>query len=194
MAAHAETAQETAKRRMALRKLHKKLARQIPDGEDVAHLNITAMMDMMTIILVFFLKSFSTQSTNVNISPELGLPRSTTQIQPHQAVTLTVTSNAIMVEEVEVASVKRGRVDASIKRDGENGFFINSVFETLDKHKARLQKLEELSGGGQPFRGEISVICDKRTPFRLLTEVLYTAGQAEFDKYRLLVLTKGDEK
>src|SRR5437016_13210 len=35
------------------------------------------------------------------------------------------------------------------------------------------------------------VLVDKRTPYRLLTEVLYSAGQAEFNNYRLVVLQKG---
>jgi len=34
----------------------------------------------------------------------------------------------------------------------------------------------------------IVVIADQSTPYRLLSEVLYTAGQAEFGKYRLMVL------
>lgn len=187
-----ETTSQAEERRKRLRVLKKKLTRRMPEIDDVAHLNITAMMDMMTIILVFFLKNFSVNTTNVTISSDLLLPSSTTQIQPHQGVTVTVTKKGILVEDDEVASVKRGRVDASIKRDGENGFFVNPLYDALEKHQHRLKKLEELSGGAQAFRGEIIVIAHSETPYRLVSEVLYTAGQAEFNKYRLLVLTKGE--
>lgn len=183
-----KAAEEKSKK---LRKLRKKLTRRMPEPDEVSYLNITAMMDMMTILLVFFLKNFATTSTNVNLTPDLALPSSTSQIEPHQAVAMTVTAKGIIVENDEVASIKRGRVDASIKRDGENGFFISPLFEMLDKHQRRLKKLEELSGGAQPFRGEIIVIADKRSPYRLISEVIYTAGQAGFNKYRLLVLQKG---
>ena len=37
------------------------------------------------------------------------------------------------------------------------------------------------------FEGEIVLIADHGTPYRLISEVLYTAGQAEYSKYRLLV-------
>jgi biopolymer transport protein ExbD len=194
MDAHGEQLLDPAAEEEKRRKLHKlrrKLIRKMPEPEEVAYLNITAMMDMMTIILVFFLKNFATTSTNVNLTPDLALPSSSSQIEPHQAVAITVTAKGILVENDEVASVKRGRVDASVKRDGENGFFISPLYEMLDKHQRRLKKLEELSGGGQPFRGEIIVIADKRTPYRLMSEVIYTAGQADFNKYRLLVLQKG---
>ena len=40
-------------------------------------LNITSMMDMMTIILVFLLKSYSTQDISVAPSEDLELPVST---------------------------------------------------------------------------------------------------------------------
>ena len=39
------------------RSIIRKAKRRVPHGEDVSHLNITAMMDMMTIIVVFLIKS-----------------------------------------------------------------------------------------------------------------------------------------
>ena len=44
---------------------------------------------------------------------------------------------------------------------------------------------------GQTFDGIAIVMADRRTPYRLLTEVLYSAGQAEFSNYRLIVMQKG---
>ena len=49
---------------------------------------------------------------------------------------------------------------------------------------ALAKKLEKL--GVAKFEGDILVIADQSTPYRLLSEVLYTAGQAEFAKYRLM--------
>ena len=37
---------------------------------------------------------------------------------------------------------------------------------------------------GRPFRGEVRIIADKRTPFRTLGEVIYSLGQAEFGALR----------
>ena len=49
------------------------------DGE----LNITSMMDMMTIILVFLLKSFGENAITVKPSDKMRLPFSNAEIQPH---------------------------------------------------------------------------------------------------------------
>ena len=36
------------------------------------------------------------------------------------------------------------------------------------------------------------VMVDKNTPYRLLTEVLYSAGQAEFKNYHLVVIRRAN--
>ena len=41
---------------------------------------------------------------------------------------------------------------------------------------------------GREVRGELMVVADQTTPYRLLTEVLYSCGQAGYSNYRLLVL------
>ena len=41
--------------RMKAKKLYRQLQRRVPEKEDIGYLNITPMMDMMTIILVFLL-------------------------------------------------------------------------------------------------------------------------------------------
>ncbi len=178
--------------RMKAKKLYRKLQRRVGEPDDIGYLNITPMLDMMTIILVFFLKSFSVSVENVSLSDELMPPASNSEVKPHEAVEVTITRNAILVEDDTVAAVKRGEVDSSIKRDGQSGYLINPLHTILSKHTKRLQKIEEMTGGKMPFKGELVLIADQTIPYRLISEVLYTAGQAEYGKYRLLVLKAGD--
>jgi biopolymer transport protein ExbD len=153
-----------------------------------AYLNITPMMDMMTILLVFLLKQFSVQAAAASLSPGLQLPLSSVETQRPIAVNVTVSENAILVEGDAVATVRQGAVDSSLKRDGANGYYITPLVETLTKHGNRLKKIAAL--GGTPYDGTAMVMLDKSTPYRLLTEVLYSAGQAEFKNYHLVVIKK----
>jgi len=177
--------------RFEAKKAYRKLKRRVPEPEDIGYLNITPMMDMMTIILVFFLKSFSVSVENITLGEDLMIPDSTSQVKPHQAVQVTITRKAIVVEGDPIAAVKRGAVDASVKRDGASGYLINPLLNVLQKHATRLKKIEKMTGGRMRFKGELVLVADQNLPYRLVSEVLYTAGQAEFGKYRLLVL-KGD--
>jgi biopolymer transport protein ExbD len=153
-----------------------------------AYLNITPMMDMMTILLVFLLKQFSVQAAAASLAPGLQLPNSTMESQRPPAVNVTITDNSILVEGDAVATVRSGAVDASVKRDGANGYYITPLVDTLTKHANRLKKLAAMGAG--PFDGTCMVMVDKSTPYRLLTEVLYSAGQAEFKNYHLVVIKK----
>ncbi|MCC6333746.1 MAG: biopolymer transporter ExbD, partial [Myxococcales bacterium] len=51
------------------------------EGE-IKELNITAMMDMMTIILVFLIKSYTASSITVTASEDVRPPLSTTRTTP----------------------------------------------------------------------------------------------------------------
>ena len=43
-------------------------------GESIGHLNLTPMMDIMTMLLVFLVKSFAQEPENININPSLCIP------------------------------------------------------------------------------------------------------------------------
>ena len=154
----------------------------------MAYLNITPMMDMMTILLVFLLKQFSVQAAAASMSEGLTLPQSAIESQRPLAVNITVTQSAILVEGDGVTTVRAGAVDPSAKRDGANGYYITPLVDVLTKHGNRLKKISAM--GGSPFDGTATVLVDKNTPYRLLTEVLYSAGQAEFKNYHLVVIKR----
>jgi biopolymer transport protein ExbD len=158
------------------------------DTEEVNFLNITAMMDMMTILLVFMLKSLSTQNSNITMSDQLTLPTSATTSNPAESISVTITKTAVLVDGDPVVPVHLGNVDSSYKSGGGTGLVITPLFNNLKNHATMHKLLASRSGGS--FEGEITIIADKTTPYRLITEVLYTAGEAEYGKYRLVVLKR----
>jgi biopolymer transport protein ExbD len=172
--------------RLAGKKAIRSYARKLAEPEDIKDLNITPMMDMMTIILVFLLKSFTSSSTIVNLDQNLSLPPSQTQLSAKQAVPVTITKRVVLVEGEAVAPITNGRIDPQLKRDGDNGYYITPLVEMLGKVARREKKVAEMTG--QKFEGELTIIADRFTPYRLLTEILYSCGQAEYANYRLLVL------
>ncbi len=179
-------------RKEARRQLDK-FKTKIGDAGEVGHLNITAMMDMMSILLVFMLKQFAVAQASMNLDQgQLQLPKSSADLKPPPSVNVTVTTSAIIVEGDAVAPVRAGAVDPSTKRDGASGYYITPLVETLQKHANRLKKLEVLTHGGSKFEGTMLMLVDRSIPYRLLTEVLYSAGQAEFRNYKLVVLSKAE--
>jgi biopolymer transport protein ExbD len=177
--------------RLAGKKAIRSFARKLAEPETIKDLNITPMMDMMTIILVFLLKSFSSTTSTITFDSNLQVPKSMTELKPKVAITVTVTKRVLLAEGDAVAPVNNGRIDPTVKRDGENGYYITPLVEVLEKHAKREKRVAELTG--QKFEAQLMLVADHTTPYRLLTEVIYSCGQAGYANYRLLVLkAKGD--
>ena len=176
--------------RLAGKKAIRSFARKLAEPEVIKDLNITPMMDMMTIILVFLLKTFSASSSTITFDQNLKIPSSTTQLRTKEAISVTVTKKVILVEGDGIAPIAGGRVDPAVKRDGENGYYITPLVDILEKHARKEKKVAELTG--IPWEAQLMLVADQTTPYRLLTEVLYSCGQAGYANYRLLVLKSKD--
>jgi biopolymer transport protein ExbD len=173
--------------RLAGKKAIRSFARKLAEPEVIKDLNITPMMDMMTIILVFLLKSFASSSPRHHVRPE---PAGSEVDHPAQAQ---AGDRRDGHQEGDPGGRRRhrahhqgGKVDPAVKRDGENGYYITPLVEILEKHARKEKKVAELTG--VKWEAQLMLIADQTTPYRLLTEVLYSCGQAGYANYRLLVL------
>jgi biopolymer transport protein ExbD len=157
------------------------------EGE-VSELNITAMMDMMTIILVFLLKSYQASTINVTMTADLTVPQSTTQLIPQDNIGLSLSMKEILVGERLVVEIQNGVVPAAVKEGGKaDSFYIAAVYDALKKEVDKQKYIAQYNKNA-PFTGRVNVVADKRIPYRTLMEVLYTAGQAELGEYKFMVM------
>jgi len=172
------------------RMLRKEIKRRALEPE-INFLNITAMMDMMTIILVFLLKTMSASSASLPQSNDLQMPKSILTTEASQeGVPVIISKSQIMVEDeavVPVPSDATHGVEAKYKRGGPNDLYITKLGQTL-KSWRDTDRVVRQAQGKDASGSEAIVICDKDTPYRLLVEVLFTLGQNEFNKFHLMVL------
>jgi biopolymer transport protein ExbD len=173
---------------LSSKRMYRRRKKEIREHEEeVEELNITAMLDMMTIILVFLLKSYSASSSAVALSDDLMLPMSSSQTTVEEAIKVTVTQKNITVEDRVVCNLINGVVDPSAKKDGDAGYFITPLYNKLREEVAKLETIAKYNPNMR-FGGKIIIIGDKKISYRLLTEILYTAGQAKLGQFRLMVL------
>jgi hypothetical protein len=166
----------------------------LKEAEPPAKLRINSLMDILTILLVFLLKSYSTDAVAVTPSADLDIPKGNTMLTPEQTVAVTVSKSAILVDNQMVLAVKDGKVEASQKRGGEDGYFIVPLNKALTDAVEKQRRIAAVNPSAGKSLGICTVIMDSETPFRMLTEVMYTAGQAEFSKFKFLVVsTDGQE-
>jgi biopolymer transport protein ExbD len=156
-------------------------------------LNIYPMMDMMTILLVFMIMQFANGAAEIVQSSELLLPTSTSEVEAAQALSIVISNSEIVVEGKQALTLRNGKVDPSVKQGGGTGWLITPLYNELKEHRDRLKTIASRNAQ-RPFRGEVRIIADKRTPFRTLGEVIYSLGQTEFGAIRFVVLKSGQHK
>jgi biopolymer transport protein ExbD len=156
-----------------------------------ATVTINSLMDAMTIILVFLLMNYSVDPLRIDTSEDLKLPASTTEINPKPSAAVSITAKGIVVDDKAVVPIKDGTVEKAYKQGEESSMQIQPLFEALNE--AATNQKDIASRIGSKFEGVLTIIAHEETPYRLITEVLYTAGQAEFQKFKFAVV-KGAQR
>ncbi len=155
---------------------------------EIKELNIVAMMDMMTILLVFLLKSYQASTLSVNLSEGLTIPVSSTQLRPQENISVTVSMNEVAVNDRKVVAMERGVIPPGYKEGGRaEAFYVGPIFDALKKEVDKQKYIAQYNKDA-PFSGRLNVIADKKITYRTLMEVLYTAGQAELGEYKFMVM------
>jgi biopolymer transport protein ExbD len=182
--------QKPASMALYKRMLRKEIRRKAGEPE-INFLNITAMLDMMTIILVFLLKSLSSSSASLPQSADLTMPKSVLTTEASQeGVAILISRSQIVVDDNTVCTVPTDAthgVEAKFKRSGPTDLYIVPLANALQGWRERDRQLR-IATGKDPSASEAIVIADAGTPYRLLVEVLFTLGQSEFAKFHLMVL------
>jgi biopolymer transport protein ExbD len=155
--------------------------------EDKLALNINSLMDIMTILLVFLLKSYSADPVQIKPAPGLQLPFAHSEMKPVESTNVTLTLGNIIVDEKKVVSLEEGKVNPA---DMQGDFLIQPLLDALADSVEHQKKIAKYNKKAE-FSGIVTIIADRDVPFNLLTKVMYTAGQASFGKFKFAVVKMG---
>lgn len=141
-------------------------------------LQITSMMDMFTIILIFLLFSFSNRPETMQLEKDLLLPKSTAQLNYEDSVRITATEKMLKVGETIVAVIEDGKL---------KDFPSDNVTETdLYKSLKASNNKKAASGETKP----VLFLCDRRLSFNTINRIIKTAAQAGYPNFQFAVLKK----
>jgi biopolymer transport protein ExbD len=162
---------------MALNSSYKR--RRSKDSSEV-RLQLTSMMDMFTIILVFLLKTYSTHGQLINPSQYLTLPTSLTQHPPEVGLDVTVSSQRILVNGKPIERMENVAI--------EEQFLIPKLQDELLRYANEAEGMERRHN--VKFSGKVTIQGDKRLPYRYLMKVMYTCAQSKYPNMRFVVYTE----
>jgi biopolymer transport protein ExbD len=167
-------------------------------------LQLTSMMDILIIIVIFLLKSYNTSMNNFSPPAGIKLPTSLSQEVPNDSVAVIVTSDSLTVGNERVVdfapsteNTENKTASESFKESDldEGGRRIVPLYDALVKEREKTELLlaksqSRLDGKPLPFEGILAIQADKRVKYKTLRKIMYTGAAAGYQVFRFLAMKR----
>lgn len=135
---------------------------------------LTSLIDMMTFLLVFLIKSFSVDGNIITPAANLELPISTAQTKPRVTTTIEVSKTDVMVDGRSLA-----KIVAFINVDS---LLIPAVYQWMNaQHSLYADSIE---------KHEVLIQADRETEYAVLKRIMFSCSKAGFTDFTVLAQKK----
>jgi|GEM_PF-634182 Biopolymer transport protein ExbD/TolR. len=161
-------------------------------------LQITAMMDMFTIIVFFLLFSYAEKPDEVQLNSNIDLPSSSTQSDYENTIKVFLSPDTLKIEDQTVANIRQGKIIDFDPKNPRN----SRLYKTLEKirkdrlelqEKMNLQETDTQKGGAglvsnvNKNKPQVLFFCDKSVPFKVINSVMKTIGMVGYPNMQFAV-------
>ena len=147
-------------------------------------LPLTSMVDMMTILIVFLLQSFSDDGSLLTPASGVALPIGANGDRPWNTVSIEVTETEIRFEGESVCTIRE------VEESSEAS--IPSLTRRLELATAGAASMQGADGASTPESGRrVLIQCDRDREFALLKKILRTCSEAGYEAPGLLIERSG---
>ncbi len=143
-------------------------------------LRLTSMMDILTVLLLFLLKSFVVEGEVITPVPGVDLPESSSETAPRASIVVAVFDRAVLLD---------GQMVAKIEDTTDSGnLLIPELAASLSLTRTKAQELAQMRGEEPDVNPKIAIQGDREIPFDLLQRVMYTCNQSGYANISLAVI------
>lgn len=147
-------------------------------------IDITSLLDILVILLVFLLKSYNSSGVTVDIPKEIKLPMSATQDLNNAGVMIQVSAKKIWVDSETILDMDEKKT----KLYDQGNRRIIALYDVLVKKKDEINNLNRQVPEAKKFSGIANLIIDKSIKYSYVKKIMYTCAAAGFQKYKFVVL------
>lgn len=158
-------------------------------------LQITAMMDMFTIIVFFLLFSYADRPDEVELSADIALPTSSTERDYDNTIKVFLSATTLKIEDEIVANIRQEKIIGYNPDEPQK----SKIYKTLEKiRQSRIKEQNEVKAvavDSQTSPEEIAELnkpqilffCDKLVPFKVINTVMKTIGMVGYPNMQFAV-------
>lgn len=158
----------------------KRMTRHHKRTKLTASLNMVSLMDIFT-ILVFFLLVSSSSVQDIPNSKKIKLPESIAETLPKETVVIIVGDGNILVQGRKIALISDVINSKSLE--------ILPLKKELIRLAAR--RFKSKTADGKELPREVTIMGDKKIPFKLLKKIMLTCARANYGNISLAVIRQG---
>ncbi len=146
-----------------------------------ADLNVTPMVDFLTVLTIFLLMSFSSTGELLSINKDISLPNAYHASELERAPVIAISAKQILVDSQFV-------MDAS-EADQEKypDWKLTPLWERLTLEKERWKAYHPT----EKFPGQVIIQSDKSVPFEVVKMIMHTTALAEYSSLNFAVAKSG---
>lgn len=148
-----------------------------------AELNLTSMVDMLTILVVFLLQTFSASGELLTVSKNIQLPEAVNFKDLEQAPIIAVSRDSVTLNGDPKADsqelIRENTVDWKIPQLHDDLVVLKNNFKLLHPNP-------------EDFKGLVIVQADKNIDFKVIKKVMYTCAVAGYSNVNFAVQSRGN--
>lgn len=148
--------------------------------------DITSLLDILIILLVFLLKSYNTSGIQLTIPGGIELPKSVSQSINNPGVMIQVSKDKVWVDSKTVMDSN----NPPARVYDMNGRRIIPLYNELIRLKEEIDKVATIESKAKPFSGKANLILDKSLKYNYVKKIMFTCAQAGFQKFQFVVLSE----
>jgi len=152
-------------------------------GDDNANLNITSLMDVLTIVLVFLLKNFESEGNLLTMADNLKLPNSASKVTPKEVMlTVVVDNEQILVDNTPVSKTADVLAQDSLR--------VGPMSDLLQEKRKEEKEAAMRRGEDADETGKVIVQIDKNIPYDVMYKVMATCGASGYGNIAFAVMQR----
>lgn len=148
----------------------------------VLDLDITSLLDILVIMLVFLLKSYNSSGVIINVPDDIELPISESESLNTTGINIKVTPKTIHVDDKMVYQ------ESDSPKKLHQMEIIYPLYNELVHKKETIKQIEKMSSEAKKFSGLINLIIDKSIRYNIMQKLMYTSATAGFKTFKFVVM------
>ncbi len=157
----------------------RRMARHHGKHKTVATLNLTSLMDIFTILLIFLLVN-NNNAAKLPDNKDIQLPESIAQELPSEVLTIQVSPNDVIVEGQRIADTE------TVKAQQER-----TVQALVDELNFRAS---QSLGGTADEEREVMILADREVPYAVIKKLMRSCMETPYTKVAFAVLKVAEEE